>query len=117
MPRFHHANLAVPPGLVDAEVAFLVDVLGYRRLVPPATEQGFRRWFEAEDGSQIHLSLDPDHRPAPQAHTAIEVDDGTQARLDAAGVPYEPPENDRLGRIFCVDPAGNRWELRPADAG
>jgi hypothetical protein len=30
MPRFHHANLGVPPGLDEAQGAFLVDVLGYR---------------------------------------------------------------------------------------
>jgi hypothetical protein len=37
--RFHHVNLGVPVGGADAETAFLVDLLGYRRLstaAPPA---------------------------------------------------------------------------------
>ena len=28
MPRFHHANLGVPPELADAEADFLVGILG-----------------------------------------------------------------------------------------
>jgi hypothetical protein len=112
MPRFHHANLGVPPGLDEAEGAFLVDVLGYRKMEVPPDLRGIARWYEADDGSQIHLSIDPEHRPAARAHTAIEVDGGVEARLDGAGVAYRSGGRDGLTVIFCQDPAGNQWELR-----
>lgn len=112
MPRFHHANLGVSPGLDDSEGSFLVDILLYRKVAVPADLQGIARWFEADDGSQIHLSIDPEHRPAAAAHTAIEVDDAIEDRLDAAGIPYKAGERERLRVVFCEDPSGNRWELR-----
>jgi hypothetical protein len=112
MPRFHHANLGVPPGLEDNEGSFLVDTLGYRKMDVPVDLQGIARWFEADDGSQIHLSLDPAHMPAAAAHTAIEVDDAIEARLDAAGIAYRAGERGKLRVVLCEDPAGNRWELR-----
>jgi catechol 2,3-dioxygenase-like lactoylglutathione lyase family enzyme len=117
MPNFHHVNLGVPPDSVDTEAAFLVDVLGYR---PMAMDDQLRRmgarWFEAEDGSQVHLSADADHRPAGRAHVAVEY--GTElteveGRLHAAAVDFEPSERPGFPRIvICRDPAGNRWELR-----
>ncbi|MBL7495476.1 glyoxalase [Frankia sp. CNm7] len=112
MPRFHHANLGVPPGLDEAEGAFLIDVLRYRKLDPPPGLVGIARWYQADDGSEIHLSIDPEHRPAAHAHTAIEVDEGIEARLDAAGIAYRSGGFGDLVVTFCDDPAGNRWELR-----
>jgi hypothetical protein len=112
MPRFHHANLGVPPGLDEAEGAFLVDVLGYRKMDVPPDLQGLARWYEADDGSQIHLSIDPEHQPAARAHTAIEVDGGIEARLTAADIPYRPVGRGDPAIVFCDDPAGNHWELR-----
>jgi catechol 2,3-dioxygenase-like lactoylglutathione lyase family enzyme len=112
MPRFHHANLGVPPGAEDAEDAFLVDVLGYRKAVVPPQFEGVARWYDAGDGTQIHLSIDPEHRAAARAHTALEVDAGIEARLDAAGVAYKASDRDGVRIVFCADPAGNAWELR-----
>jgi hypothetical protein len=112
MPRFHHANLGVPPGAEEAQGAFLVDVLGYRKMKVPADLEGLARWYEADDGSQIHLSIDPDHRPAARAHTAIEIDPEIEARLDATGIAYRSFGRDGLAVVLCDDPAGNRWELR-----
>jgi catechol 2,3-dioxygenase-like lactoylglutathione lyase family enzyme len=112
MPSFHHANLGVPPGLEDAEGAFLVDVLGYRVAEVPPEFAGRARWYDADDGTQIHLSSDPEHRPAARAHTALEVDDGIEDRLDAAGVTYNASDRDGVRIVFCADPAGNSWELR-----
>lgn len=117
MPRFHHANLGVPPGLEDAEGAFLVDVLGYRPMEVPAELVGRARWYEADDASQIHLSTDPDHRPAARAHTAVEVDAGVEARLRTAGIDYRGSGRDGLTVLFCSDPAANSWELRVPGAG
>jgi catechol 2,3-dioxygenase-like lactoylglutathione lyase family enzyme len=116
MPTFHHANLGVPPDLANAEADFLVGVLGYRRLEPPESAAAFgARWFEADDGSQVHLSLDPDHAPAAMAHVAIAVtgeSDAIEARLVEAGFAFKTAEFDGTRIILCKDPAGNRWELR-----
>jgi len=116
MPKFHHANLGVPPELADEEGDFLVGILGYRKLEPPPIARGFgAMWYEADDGTQVHLSLDPDHRPAAQAHTAIDVSGESEAieeRLNAAGVPFTAGDFDGLRLLICKDPAGNGWELR-----
>lgn len=116
MPKFHHANLGVPPELADAEADFLVGVLGYRRLEPPpiASARG-ARWFEADDGTQVHLSLDSDHIPAAKAHTAIDVTGESaeiESRLAAADIPFTAGEFGGIRLVICKDPAGNGWELR-----
>jgi catechol 2,3-dioxygenase-like lactoylglutathione lyase family enzyme len=116
MPTFHHANLGIPPDLEEAEADFLVGILGYRRLEPPKAAADFgARWFEADDGTQVHLSLDPDHSPAAMAHIALEVGDDSEAiatRLSDAGVRFKAAEFDGNRIVLCKDPAGNRWELR-----
>ncbi len=116
MPTFHHANLGIPPDLAEAEADFLVEILGYRRLEPPKAASDFgARWFEADDGTQVHLSLDPGHTPAAMAHTAIDVSgesEAIQTRLSAAGIPFKAAEFDGNRIVLCKDPAGNRWELR-----
>ena len=116
MPRFHHVNLGVPPEAVDAEADFLTSVLGYRRLQsPPDLQQYNPKWFEADDGTQVHLSVDPEHRPAARAHTAIELAGQSaevERRLGEAGIDVQV-RGDGDGRtLFCADPAGNLWELR-----
>jgi hypothetical protein len=116
MPTFHHANLGIPPELADAEADFLVTILGYRRLEPPKAAADFgARWFEADDGTQVHLSLDPAHTPAAMAHTALDVRGESEAiatRLTDAGIRFKAAEFDGTRIILCKDPAGNRWELR-----
>jgi catechol 2,3-dioxygenase-like lactoylglutathione lyase family enzyme len=117
---FHHVNLGVPSGGADAEAAFLVDLLGYRRaeLTPEASSTA--RWFESDDGKQIHLSEDPDHRPAARAHVALELGDDLPAleqRFDQAGYEYEAIDNAGRRIVLCRDPAGNRWELRGTATG
>ena len=57
MTRLHHVNLGVPPDGADAEGEFLVGVLGYRHLEPPEQAQAFgARWYETDDGTQVHLT-------------------------------------------------------------
>lgn len=87
--------------------------MGYRRLETP-TEFPTACWFEAPDGTQIHLSQDPDHRPAARAHVAVVVDDvaAVTAHLDELAHPYEVVERPDITVALCADPAGNRWELR-----
>lgn len=117
MPRFHHVNLGVPPGEIDSEIAFLVDMLGYRRAEKDERLGDIRvLWFVAEDGSEVHLSSDPDHEPASLAHVAISYGPGladVENRLRAAEVELRCGERPGFPRIvMCRDPAGNLWELR-----
>jgi catechol 2,3-dioxygenase-like lactoylglutathione lyase family enzyme len=116
MPTFDHVNLGVPVGVMDTQVAFLVEILGYRR-VDPGPEIRARAnpmWFEGDDGGQVHLSLDPEHRPAARAHLAVRVGDELEAtgkRLVAGGYSCEPITFGGHDRLLTKDPAGNRWEL------
>jgi catechol 2,3-dioxygenase-like lactoylglutathione lyase family enzyme len=122
MVRFHHVNLGVPPDGAAAQAAFLTDVLGYRKV-----DAGERltavgaMWFESDDGAQVHLSVDPEHRAAARAHVAIELGDDLPAvedRLRAAGHEAKVLAGGSGMRVvFCRDPSGNRWELRGDVAG
>lgn len=121
MPRHHHVNLGVPVGGLAPERDFLVDLLGYRELTIPEPVLAVApnaTWFESDDGAQLHLSEDPDHKPPASAHVAVQfaAEELTAVgeRLRAAGIgcrelparPGFPPA------ILLKDPAGNRWELR-----
>jgi catechol 2,3-dioxygenase-like lactoylglutathione lyase family enzyme len=116
MPTFDHVNLGVPVGVMDTQVAFLVEILGYRR-VDPGPEIRARAnpmWFEGDDGGQVHLSLDPEHRPAARAHLAVRVGAdlaATGERLTRRGYPCDPITFGGHDRLLTKDPAGNRWEL------
>jgi catechol 2,3-dioxygenase-like lactoylglutathione lyase family enzyme len=115
MPLHHHVNLGVPPGGIEAEAAFLVDILGYRELDPGEELRDRAHWFEADDSSQVHLSEDPDHRPPGRAHTAVDYGaDLATVRDRLASSGWEFTSYDRVGPqvILCNDAAGNRWELR-----
>ena len=117
MVAFHHVNLGLPVGAVEAEASFLMDVLGYRRLVPSEELQRLgANWFEADDRSQVHIGIDPDHRPAARAHVAGSF--GTrlgdvERRLSEKGIEFVSSTQPGFPWVlFCEDPAGNRWELR-----
>lgn len=116
MPTLHHVNLGIPPDRGDAEAEFLVGILGYRRLERPKPDADFgARWFEADDGTQVHLSLDPEHTPAAMAHTALHMGadgDAIATRLSDAGVSFKEAQFDGVWILLCQDPAGNRWGLR-----
>jgi catechol 2,3-dioxygenase-like lactoylglutathione lyase family enzyme len=115
MLRLHHVNLTVPVDGVDAETEFLVDILNYRRLELNPTTPPQARWFESEDGAQIHLSPDPDHHPSARAHVAVDLGDDLTAlkeRFDQTGYDYKVFDGENGRIVFIKDPAGNRWELR-----
>lgn len=115
MLRFHHVNLGVPVGGEDAEEEFLIEILGYRRAPTPEELDGFVRWYQGDDGSQVHLSEDPDHRPAARAHVAVEVGDelpALETKLKEAAFDCSALVAEGRRLVFCNDPAGNRWELR-----
>ena len=90
MARLHHVNLGIPVGGTDAEAGFLVDLLGYKRIEPPPALASVAKWFEYEDGTQIHLSEDPDHRPAARAHVAVELGDELGALERSSTKPATP---------------------------
>lgn len=113
--RLNHVNLGVPIGGTAAEVEFLVDFLGYRRVTLPPDVSPAAKWFESDDEKQIHLSEDPKHRPAARAHVAVDVGDDLVAlerKLEQAGYEFKVFDSDVRRTVFCQDPAGNQWELR-----
>jgi catechol 2,3-dioxygenase-like lactoylglutathione lyase family enzyme len=120
MPTLHHVNLSVPelvddvPG-TEAETAWL-ELLGYRPIEPGPEIASMTSvwWFEADDGTQVHLTPDAAHAPSPKAHTAIRLDDAldaTVARIEAAGQACLTVTFDGDRHVFANDPAGNVWEL------
>jgi catechol 2,3-dioxygenase-like lactoylglutathione lyase family enzyme len=116
VPRLDHTNLGVPVDGLEAEAAFLVDLLGYRRVQggPEAQAFGTLWWFAGDDDAQVHLSADPDHRPAARAHTAIRLGDALDTTLDRLrDADHECSELAFAGyrHAFTRDPAGNTWEL------
>jgi catechol 2,3-dioxygenase-like lactoylglutathione lyase family enzyme len=116
--RLHHVNLGVRPDDVGAEIDFVVDVLGYRRLEVQDDSGMTRRWFEADDGTQIHLSEDEDHRPAGKAHVALVVDDLDALTRRLIEREWKHAATEFPGGpavVLCKDPAGNRFELRAAE--
>jgi catechol 2,3-dioxygenase-like lactoylglutathione lyase family enzyme len=117
MVVFHHVNLGVPTDGADAEGDFLVDLLGMTRVPLPPEAPSVALWFEAEDGKQVHLSVDPDHAPAARAHVAVDLGAdlaAVKAKLTDRGYKVDSFNGDDLGLAFCRDPAGNLWELRGA---
>jgi catechol 2,3-dioxygenase-like lactoylglutathione lyase family enzyme len=120
VPYFHHVNLGVPPGGIDAQSAFLIDVIGFRRLeLKPEIAAFGAHWFDDDDGIQIHLSADPEHRAPKRAHVAVSFDDldSLQKRLEAADIAFTDSLFDGMRVLNCRDPSGNLWELRGALAG
>jgi len=118
--RLHHVNLSIPVDGADAETAFLTDLLSYRPMELTPGTPPTALWFEGEDGTQIHLSEDPDHHPSTRAHVALELGDSLGAleeRLEEVGLEYSARNGEKLRVVFCQDPAGNRWELRGTPPG
>ena len=120
MPALDHINLCVPESVgdvsgTDAEEVWL-KVLGYSRVQPgpDASELGALFWFAADDGTQVHLTVDPNHHPSTAAHTAIRLDDALDATIEAlehSGHRCTTISFDGDRHVFATDPAGNLWEL------
>ena len=114
MPNFHHVNLHVTPDKLEEQAAFLTEVLGYRRMEAGERMRGLgANWFQASDGTEVHLSTNP--------HSAIDYGAGlaeVEQRLARAGVEFnaveglQAPDGSELRIVICKDPGGNQWELR-----
>ncbi len=114
--RLDHVNLCVPTDGVPKETWWLVDVLGYQPAEPGPEASRFGRlhWFAAEDGTQVHLTVDAEHRPSRRAHTAIHVGDLLDeivTRVESSGQETKAITFDGGRHVFATDPAGNLWEL------
>ncbi len=118
--RLHHVQLAAPPGSESAAREFFVGVLGMRELSkPPNLARRGGIWLEL-DGTQLHIGIEADQRPAGKAHPAFEVDDldGLRQRLEDHRV--ELSEDEPLPgrrRFYARDPFGNRLEFLSPEGG
>jgi catechol 2,3-dioxygenase-like lactoylglutathione lyase family enzyme len=116
-----HVQLGMPAGGEDVARGFYGGVLGLVEVAKPAqlAERG-GVWF-ATGGIAVHLSVDPDFRPATRAHPAFVVTDlpAWRARLRDAGSDITEDDSGLpVDRCYVRDPFGNRIELvASADAG
>ena len=111
MPRFT-MPIGIPPDLADAEADFLVGILGYRTPASPrqrAPADFGARWFEADDGTQVHLEPRPRRTSgAAMAHTASTWATSSMrlrpAAHRSAGVRFKTAEFDGNRIMLCKDP-------------
>jgi len=117
--RFHHVQLAMPPGGEAAARQFYGEVLGLEEVPKPgplAARGGC--WFRRGD-VELHLGVDDAFTPARKAHPAIVVEDLAEVELALAEAGAEvtiDAQLDGFRRIHTFDPFGNRLELLEARA-
>ncbi|MCC6572982.1 MAG: VOC family protein [Planctomycetes bacterium] len=111
----NHVQVAAPPELEAAAVAFYRDVLGLRPI--PKTEGADSPrggWFSAGN-IELHVGIqEKGFSPAAKAHVAFMVPDleALKSRLEKAGRPIRPGgEMPAYRRFFSEDPCGNRLEF------
>ena len=115
MPRLHHVNITIPAAALAAEEEFLTQVIGLRQVAAPPGSH----WFDADGGTQVHVSLDPRHVPSGTAHIAVNVGGQVPAAertLAGRGIAYKAIDDGgdtARRRLFVTDPGGNLWEIRP----
>ncbi len=111
----HHAQVFCPAGGEATARAFYAGQLGLKEVPRPQTLlRNAGLWFEAPDGGQVHLSVEPDLALHPRRHFAFRVSDlaALRASLGRAGVRFEeatPIPGWR--RCYVFDPFGNKIEL------
>ena len=110
--RLDHVQLAMPRGQEAEAERFYVDVLGFVRVPKPerlAARGGC--WFvDRASGTQLHLGVEDDFRPAKKAHPAFLVDE-LDALVRRAGTVRWDDELPGVRRCYVDDPFGNRIEL------
>ncbi len=115
----HHVQLAMPAGEEASARSFYVDGLGLTEVAkPPDLAARGGCWFTGP-GTEVHLGVEAEFRPARKAHPALLVDDldAMEARLTnlgAAIVVDQPLAGFR--RWYVADPFGNRIEVMQAVA-
>jgi catechol 2,3-dioxygenase-like lactoylglutathione lyase family enzyme len=110
-----HVQIAVPPELEEAAIAFYGGTIGLKRLPKPEGTGDTRgAWFDAGN-VQLHLGIqEGNFKPATKAHPGLLVEDlnAAMAALEEAGVATKPGSDiPGFKRFFATDPAGNRLEF------
>lgn len=112
--RLDHVQLSIPIGAEAECRAFYCGVLGWTELPKPeALKARGGLWLDA-GGSQVHLGVEVDFRPAKKAHPAFAVDDldALAERLRQAGSPVAYDSAiPGLRRFYTPDAVGNRLEF------
>lgn len=112
--RLHHVQIAAPVGSEEVAREFFVGRLGMTEVPkPPNLARRGGLWLQLE-GSQLHVGIEPEFRPAEKAHPAFQVEglDQLRRRLTEHGVATwedEPLPGHR--RFYTRDPFGNRLEF------
>ena len=112
----HHVQIACPAGSEDSLRDFYVGVLGMTEVPkPPALAARGGCWFIDEYGSELHLGVEEDFRPARKAHPALGRPDldAVAARLMNAAYPviWGSAEIPGVRRFHTEDCHGNRLEF------
>jgi catechol 2,3-dioxygenase-like lactoylglutathione lyase family enzyme len=104
-----HVQLAAPPGCEEEARRFFGGMLGLPELEKPEALRGRGGVWFAAGPHELHVGVEPGHRPARKAHPALAVSDldVLVRRLEGAGVAVDRDE----GRVYTADPWGNRIEL------
>lgn len=112
----HHVQIACPAGSEDTLRDFYVGVLGMTEKPKPAALAARGGcWFADEYGSELHLGVEEDFRPARKAHPALGRPDldALAERLVNAGYPavWANDEIPGMRRFHTQDCHGNRIEF------
>lgn len=114
LARYHHVQLAIPPGAEDECRRFWGGVLGMAEIEkPPVLAARGGCWFRG-GGVEVHLGVEQEFKPAQKAHPGILVVNlrGLAARLEEAGAKVRwDPEFPGYDRFYSWDPFGNRLEF------
>jgi len=107
-----HVQLPVPIGGSKQARAFYEGLLGLREVRDPAHDRPGALHYALGWG-RLDLREGMYSGVAPQAHLALRVDglDAITRRLRRAGVVVDDAPLFDAGRIYVVDPFGNRLEL------
>jgi trans-aconitate 2-methyltransferase len=109
-----HAQLAMPAGEEDAARSFYCGVLGFAEaLKPPVLAARGGCWFQGY-GSEVHLGVEGDFRPATKAHVGLAVTDLDSMAVRIAAAGHRVLWDEELAprrRFYTDDPFGNRIEL------
>ncbi|MCI4360227.1 MAG: VOC family protein [Thermoplasmata archaeon] len=110
----HHVQIGIPAGGDARARTFYRDGVGLEEIPKPphlAVRGGL--WFRA-GAQEVHLGIEPNHRPHERAHPALLVDglDKLRRRLVEHGFePYDDLPLDGYRRFYVKDPFGNRLEF------
>jgi catechol 2,3-dioxygenase-like lactoylglutathione lyase family enzyme len=115
-----HVNISMPKGSEDIARKFYTGLLGLREIPKPESLRSRGGvWFDAEDGLDIHLSIEENALgPDAQRHFGLECADldGLRAKLHAAGFETDQGRPAPWKRFYVRDPFGNRIEIHEPGA-